>query len=327
VRPAKAPLFARARKPEKADLSGLRAVASASFRPRGGRYDPREHLRRSALALRGGADAIAIVFGVDASGGAVRVRVLTNGELSSEDVERALDVARGLAAVDDDPTEFLAMVRGHPVLGPLSRRADPRLPKSPTVFESLAIAVVEQLVTGFEARASIRRLWRLAGAPIAGTSLVAAPTAAAVGRVPMWQMHALGIGSRRAVTLHRAAGRGNAIERLRDHEPQGALAKLESLPGVGPWTSNAVARSAFGWADAVPLGDYHAPFFIPPALGGTEDLTRDDPAGADAAMLEALAPFRPHRARAVMLLEGAAIGARERRLPRVDPHRREPWRY
>jgi len=51
-------------------------------------------------------------------------------------------------------------------------------------------------------------------------------------------------------------------------------------------------------------------------------------------MLEALAPFRPHRARVVRLIEQAQIAGglpgQERtryRLPRIDPHRREPWRY
>jgi 3-methyladenine DNA glycosylase/8-oxoguanine DNA glycosylase len=304
-------------------VSSLRAVCAASFKPRGPGYDPRRRLRRRIVALRGGPDGIAIAF--SAVAGEVRTLVLSNGTLASEDVERSIAVARGIAAIDDDPTEFFAMVRGHEVLGPLARRADPRLATTPTIFESLASAIIEQLVTGFEARASIGRLWRLAGAPVGETGLVAAPTAAAVRRVPMWRMHALGIGSRRAATLHHAAGRGDAIERLRSVPPDQAMTKLETLPGVGPWTSNAVARDAFAWSDAVPVGDFHAPFDIPPALGGPADLTRDDPAAADRALLEVLEPFRPHRARVVLLLEA---GERRRwRLPRIDPHRREPWNY
>jgi hypothetical protein len=44
-------------------------------------------------------------------------------------------------------------------------------------------------------------------------------------------------------------------------------------------------------------------------------------------MLEVLEPFRPHRARVAVLLERPVPGQRRARLPRVDPHRREPWRY
>ena len=66
-----------------------------------------------------------------------------------------------------------------------------------------------------------------------------------------------------------------------------AAAKLESLPGVGPWTANYVARAALGWTDAVPVGDFHMPSVVSEVLTGTR--------GDDEAMLEALAPFRPHR--------------------------------
>jgi 3-methyladenine DNA glycosylase/8-oxoguanine DNA glycosylase len=101
--------------------------------------------------------------------------------------------------------------------------------------------------------------------------------------------------------------------------------KLQSLHGVGPWTANLVARSALGYSDAVPIGDCHAPYVVTGALTGIE--------GDDDAMLAALEPFRPHRARVVVLLDRAQFARRgvssvpRRRLPRVDPHRREPWKY
>jgi 3-methyladenine DNA glycosylase/8-oxoguanine DNA glycosylase len=258
---------------------------------------------------------------------AVRVRVLACGTCSSDDVERAIAEARGLTAVDDDPTEFLAMVRGHPVLGALAPRVDPRLPSTPTIFESLAVAIIEQLVTGFEARASIRRLWRIAGELVAGTKLVAAPSAKAVSRVPMWKLREIGVGARRAATLHAASGRGEAIERLRGLSPEIVIDKLQSLHGVGPWTANAVARNALAWSDAVPVGDFHAPFTVTAALGGPDDLGYDERDAADAAMLEVLEPFRPHRARVALVLERHSMRTERARLPRVDPHRREPWRY
>ena len=98
------------------------------------------------------------------------------------------------------------------------------------------------------------------------------------------------------------------------------------MPGVGPWTANLVARAALGWTDAVPVRDFHAHYVITEALTGVQ--------GDDDAMLEALAPFRPHRARVVELIMQGQIAdvlpgfERMRRpLPRIDPHRREPWKY
>jgi 3-methyladenine DNA glycosylase/8-oxoguanine DNA glycosylase len=307
--------------------TGLRSVALELFSPRGPGYDPRLRLRHRAVALRGGPDAIALTFAWKRS--AVEVNVLARGTCTADDIENAVATARLITAVDDDPTEFLAMVRGHPVLGRLARIADPRIAVTPTVFESFAVAVVEQLVTSVEARAALRRLWRDAGEPVPNTKLRAAPMAKAILRVPMWRMHEIGIGARRAATLREGASRAGALEALRACAAEVAVERLQSVRGVGPWTANAVARSGLGWPDAVPVGDFHAPFTITAALGGRDrDISRDEPREADRAMLEVLEPFRPHRARVALVLERhRAPGQRPWRAPRVDPHRRQPWRY
>jgi 3-methyladenine DNA glycosylase/8-oxoguanine DNA glycosylase len=140
----------------------------------------------------------------------------------------------------------------------------------------------------------------------------------------MWRLHEMGIGARRAATLREGAIRGASLERLRSLPADVAIDKLQSIRGVGPWTANAVARDAFAHPDAVPVGDFHAPYVVTAALTGRE--------GDDAAMLEVLEPFRPHRARVVLLIEhsfvrgGVGDGPRWRP-PRVDPHRRFPWKY
>lgn len=300
----------------------LRLAASATFLPRGPRYEPRRLLRRPVRALRGGPNGIGAAFSV--RGGELKVDIVAAGEVTADDLVWAIETARGIAGVDDDPTEFLAMVKGHPVLEELARRGDPRMSRSPTVFEVYAMAVIEQLVTGLESRRSIARLWRIAGEPLPGTKLHAAPTPAAVRRVPMWRMHEIGVGSRRAATLREGAMRGPALERLRSFAPEVAIEKLQSLRGVGPWTANYVAREAFAYADAVPIDDFHAPYVVSGTLTGEE--------GGNAEMLEALEPFRPHRARAVMLIESSFARGTLRdgpkwRPPKVDAHRRMPWRY
>jgi 3-methyladenine DNA glycosylase/8-oxoguanine DNA glycosylase len=257
----------------------------------------------------------------------VEISILARcAEAAADDVAWAMDRARGMAAVDDDPSEFLAMAHLHPLVLELSERFDCRIGRTPTVFEAFARAVIEQLVTTFEAHASIRRLFWAAGELVDGTTIRAAPTARAVLEVPPWRLHAMGIGSRRSRTLREGAHRGAALERLRALDPELAAQKLESLPGVGPWTANLVARTALGWSDAVPVRDCHAHYVISEALTGEQ--------GDDDAMLEALAPFRPHRARVVRLITQAQIAGglngEERgryRLPRIDPHRREPWKY
>ena len=305
--------------------ASLPSVESGTFRPRGGRYDVRKLRRWPLRALRGGEGGLAASFRLTA--GAVEITILAcDPACPADDVAWAMGAARGMAAVDDDPRDFLAQVREHLLLGELASKFDARLHRVPTVFESFARAVIEQLVTTFEAKASIRRLFWHAGELIAGTELRAPPTAKAVLGVAPWQLHAIGIGSRRSRTLREGARRGAALERLRDVDPELATEKIQSLPGVGPWTANLVALNALGWTDAVPVGDFHAPSLVSGALTGTQ--------GGNDAMLEALAPFRPHRARVVHLIMQGMIADQlpgfdrlRRRLPRIDPHRREPWKY
>jgi 3-methyladenine DNA glycosylase/8-oxoguanine DNA glycosylase len=290
-------------------------VRRGSFVPRGAAYD-RRLLRGRVRVLRGGEDALVASFALVA--GAVEVTLRALRPVSADDEAWAFDSVRGLLAIDDDPTEFVEMARAKPALSALLGRSGVRLPRTPTLFETFTVAVVEQLVTTWEARQSLRLLRRAAGARVPGSSLIAAPTAAEVRAVPMWRLRELGIGGRRAVTLNHGAKRAEAIERLRDVPPDEAIRRLQTLPGVGPWTANYVARGALGYADAVPIGDCHAAYLVTAALTGER--------GDDDAMLEALEPFRPHRARVVALVERAAF-ARGVRLPRVDPHRREPWRH
>ena len=299
----------------------LRLVFSRTFRPLGGAYAPRRLRRRPIRVLRGGEGGVAVRFRV--SGSDVGIEVWTAGESTADDVTWAVDRARGIAGVDDDPGPFLASVRSHPVLSELSRGADPRMFRTPTVFEAYASAVIEQLVTGMEARAAIARLGQTAGALLPGTRHRAAPTATEVRAVPMWRLREIGIGARRAAALREGALRGPALERLVDIAPADAIAKLQCLRGVGPWTANAVARDALAYADAVPIGDLHVPGLVTEALTGER--------GGDDEMLALLEPFRPHRARVVLLIERAAFGVglapRRWRPPRIDSHRRTPWLY
>lgn len=291
------------------------------MRPRGPLYDAHRVTRAPRVALAGGERAIVVEHAMD--GETVAIRVLASFEPSEDERDRALYAARGLAALDDDPTDFYAMVKGHALLGRLVRDRDVRMTRTPTVFEAFAEMVLGQLVTSQEARASKRRLWAHAGALVPGTDLRAAPTAREVMDVPPWKLREMGVGARRVSALREGAKRGDALERLREREPEDAMGALESLRGVGPWTSNGVAASALGYADAVPFGDLWVPRLVTEALGGGPD-------GDDETLLAVLAPFRPHRARVCRVLEeGAPRPDTEppRRAPRVDRHRRMPWRY
>jgi 3-methyladenine DNA glycosylase/8-oxoguanine DNA glycosylase len=288
-------------------------------------FELRLHARPNTLhVLRGGERGLAVR--VDQRGLDVIIEALATGDADDEDASRALEAGLGLAGVVDDPSPFAALARLHPLLAQLhSRFRGVRLARTPIVWESFMRAVVGQLVTFGEASASLARMRKRWGAPFIGTDLRAPPTPRAILDAPSWAMHECGVGARRAETLRAGAVRADRLEQLRHIPAEDAIRRMRSIRGVGVWTANSVAMDAFGHADAVLVGDSGAPLLVTVALTGH--------AGGDAEMLECLAPFRPHRARVLQLLylaqsHGFAIpGLNPRPKPRIDPHRRMPWRY
>lgn len=219
--------------------------------------------------------------------------------------------ARGLVGADDDAAGWTP---AHPVLRELwRRRPGLRVPRTALVLETLVPSILEQKVTGDEARRSWRDLlWRF-GEPAPGPAgLRLPPTCELLGRLPSWDWHRAGVEQKRALTIRSAALRAAKIEECAALPSSAARARLEALPGVGVWTSAEVAQRAFGDADAVSVGDYHLPGLVGWALAGRR--TDDD------GMLELLEPERPHRYRAVRLLELAGPHP-GRRGPRVAARR------
>jgi 3-methyladenine DNA glycosylase/8-oxoguanine DNA glycosylase len=98
-----------------------------------------------------------------------------------------------------------------------------------------------------------------------------------------------------------------------DGTPANARERLQSIPGLGPWTAAEACRLAFGDPDAVSVGDAHIPDLVAWALAA-------EPRADDARMLEILAPYAGQRARVVALLEAAGIGI-PRFGPRFSPRR------
>jgi 3-methyladenine DNA glycosylase/8-oxoguanine DNA glycosylase len=90
-----------------------------------------------------------------------------------------------------------------------------------------------------------------------------------------------------------------------------AYARLRALPLVGPWTAAEVGLRALGDPDAVSVDDFHLAHAVCWALAR-------EPRGTDERMLELLAPYAGHRARAIRLVEAARIHA-PRRGPRLAP--------
>ena len=232
----------------------------------------------------------------------------------------ALDQAPELVGSDDDPGDLAGLVSVHPLLVSLLARYNAiRIGRTRRVLEALVPAIVEQKVTGDEARTAFVALVRRHGEPAPGpwdgdpgpVPMRLPPSAEALAGLPGYAYHPLGLERRRADAIRFAAARSVRLEECAQLPLADAYARLRALPLVGPWTAAEVGLRAFGDPDAVSVGDFHLGRAVCWALAGELH-------GSDERMLELLAPFAGQRARVIRLIETAGIHA-PRRGPRMAP--------
>ncbi len=219
--------------------------------------------------------------------------------------------APDLLGLRDRPAAFMP---GQPLLDELARRyAGIRIGRTDAVLEALVPAILEQKITGDEARRVYRALIHAHGEDAPGPFELRLPPAPSVlAALPYYAYHPLGLERRRAELLRRLGGAAARLEALAALDPAEAGRRLQQIPGIGPWTAGEVGRAAFGDADAVSIGDYHLPRLVCFVLAGEHD-------GDDRRMLELLEPWRGQRGRVVRWLE---LGSRD--LAGLGPSRRAP---
>lgn len=197
-------------------------------------------------------------------------------------------------------------------LGALQRRyPGMRMPRTRSVYEACLRSVLEQKVTGKEARQSYDALFYRYGEPAPGPMpLTLAPRPEVLASLAYYDLHPLGVEMRRAETLRRVAAAATLLDQSPDRPLAEAQAMLQNIPGIGPWTIAEVSILALGDADAVSVGDFHLKNKVTFAFTGRAR-------GTDEEMLELLSPYRPHRARVIRLIEAAGI-----RAPAFGPRQR-----
>lgn len=214
--------------------------------------------------------------------------------------DRLLDGVPALLGARDDDSGFVAH---HEVIAAVRRRMPGlRLGATGRVWDALVPAVLEQKVTGIEARRSWRELCRWFGqrAPGPGPAgLRVPPSPQAIMSIPDWRWHRAGVDLRRRKTLIFAAQVAHRLEHAAELGGAEGRAWLRKVPGIGVWTAAEVAQRAWGDPDAVSFGDFH----IPAVVGYTLLGRKLD----DTGLAEVLAPYAPQRQRVVRYIEAAGF--------------------
>ena len=212
----------------------------------------------------------------------------------------ALEASRRAARLFDleaDPGAIAAHLAADPLLGPLvARRPGLRVPGAWDPFETAVRTVLGQQVSVRAARTLAGRLVERFGSEL--------PASAARGRLSRLfpgaealaeaDVASIGIPRRRGETI-RTLAREVALGRL-DLGPAASLldaeTRLARIPGIGSWTTQAIALRSLGEPDAFPAGD----------LGVRKALAAGGPLPSEAAVTSRARAWRPWRAYALVHL-------------------------
>ncbi|MBT2536973.1 DNA-3-methyladenine glycosylase [Arthrobacter sp. ISL-69] len=297
--------------------AGLAAAADASLRWHPG--GPFNLLQTLGTLMRGNGDpAVAsrpdgVWMSFTTPDGPATLRLTVSGDPREPDVDvqawgpgsgDAISTApRLLGSGDDwsgfDCPEFHATLP-RMVVEARRRNLAVRLPSTGRIVDSLVPTILEQKVTVIEARRGYRYLMYRFGtaSPAAGTAapagLLVQPTPEQWLRIPSWEWHKAGVGPQRSATVMRALRSAVALERLAGLTAAEASAKMQTIPGIGIWTTAEVVQRTHGCPDSIAVGDYHLAAYVGAALTGR----RTD----DAGMLRLLAPWQGHRQRVVRMI-------------------------
>ncbi|MFF8382856.1 AlkA N-terminal domain-containing protein [Streptomyces kanasensis] len=248
----------------------------------------RDGAYRRTLALPNGPGIVSLA----PAAGHIACRLLLT---DPRDLSHAISRCRWLLDLDADPVAVDEQLRADPLLAPLVDAAPGRrVPRTVDAAEFAVRAVLGQQISTAAARTHAGRLVTAHGTPVEDpegglTHLFPAP-----GALAALDPEALALPRTRRTTLTTLVGAlADGTLRLGlDTDWEEARAHLLALPGLGPWTVEAIAMRALGDPDA----------FLPTDLGVRRAAAGLGLPSTPAALTARAAAWRPWRAYAVQYL-------------------------
>jgi DNA-3-methyladenine glycosylase II len=217
----------------------------------------------------------------------VRVRQLDQQTLSVSP-STAVPLARRILGLDISPMLLQQAVAGEPRLLWLAERfAGLRPPRFASLFEAIGMTIPFQQVSLAAGQSIANQLVRRFGTPA-----WLFPVPEAIADASLEDLRACGLSTAKARTLQTAARlvlAGELCESsLATLPSEQLLARLDAVPGIGPWTAAVIALRGLGRLDVFPPGDVGARRTLARLLGQPAPLT----AAEEAALIARLGPRR-----------------------------------
>lgn len=187
-----------------------------------------------------------------------------NDKLSADQAKKAEQVISYIFSLNLPLNAFYEKAKADPIMTQITQKLYGfKFPTTPTVFEALVDAIVEQQISIKVARAIEDRLAQKLGQALTvnGETFFAFPTPQLLAEAGADAIRQVGLSQRKADYIYGAAklivdGKLD-LEHLKNHKsPEQIIAELDEIKGIGVWTAELTMLRGMQRLDALPADDF-----------------------------------------------------------------------
>ncbi|MDR0471862.1 MAG: DNA-3-methyladenine glycosylase 2 family protein [Nitrososphaerota archaeon] len=192
------------------------------------------------------------------------VTLKSNQALTAKTQQATQDALCYIFNLTFDLTAFYYEVQNDPVMHKITQQlCGFKFPTTPTAFEGLVDAIVEQQISIKVARTIEERLAQRFGKKleINNETYSAFPTAQTIAESSISDIRACGLSQRKAEYIHNAAehilsGKLDLETMKTNPDPVSVIRMLDELKGIGPWTAELTLLRGMQRWDVLPADDF-----------------------------------------------------------------------